>query len=119
MEGHIAIVFLFGVIPIGLFAMIFAIRFLQNRERMAMIERGITPPEERKKQEVDPSRTLKNGLIFLGAGIGLLLAMVISKAMNAEEGERNAIYFGTIAIFGGLGMLGAYFYERKNPPADE
>jgi hypothetical protein len=36
-----------------------------------------------------------------------------------ERVERTGIFFALIAIFGGLGMLGAYLYERKNPPSDD
>ena len=54
-------------------------------------------------------------LLAAAAGIGLLLAIVLSKSM-AVDGP--GLYFALIAIFGGLGMLAAYLYERKNPPTE-
>jgi hypothetical protein len=33
-----------------------------------------------------------------------------------QQEEATGIYFALIAIFGGLGMISAYMYERKNPP---
>ncbi len=114
MEGPMAIIFLFGVAPIATFCMVWGIRYLENKENMAMIERGMNP----KNKKLNPSQTLKNGMMFVGAGIGLLLALFVSEGAfrDASEGIRTGLFFAFIALFGGLGMLAAYFYERKNPP---
>ena len=113
---HEGIIALFIPITLGLgaFLMVWGMRYLENKENMAMIERGIEP--QKKRRQADPSRTLKNSLMFIGAGLGLLLALFISRAAGLEEGERTGVFFALIAVFGGLGMLGAYLYERKNPP---
>ncbi len=102
------------IVSLGAFLMVFGLRYMQNKENMAMIERGIEP--KRRSQQANPSQTLKNGLLFIGAGIGLLLAIIITKTFNMEEESGAGIFFALIAIFGGLGMLSAYLYERKNPP---
>ncbi len=114
-EGIIAL-FVPITITLGVFFMVWGIRYLENKERMAMIERGMEPKQNRRG--VDPSRTLKNGLLFVGAGIGLLLAIVITQTLKLDEDSATGLFFALIAIFGGLGMLGAYAYERKNPPAE-
>ena len=113
---HEGIIALFIPITLGLgaFLMVWGMRYLENKENMAMIERGIEP--QKKRRQADPSRTLKNSLMFIGAGLGLLLALFISRAAGLEEGERTGVFFALIAVFGGLGMLAAYLYERKNPP---
>lgn len=98
--------------------MIIAMRYMENRENMSMIERGMDPSTKKKRNHADPSTTLKNGLLFVGAGIGLLLAIVITSSLHMDDDYATGIFFALIAIFGGLGMLGAYFYERKNPPSD-
>ena len=113
-EGIIAL-FIPITISLGAFLMAWGIRYLENKENMALIERGIQP--QQKRRQADPSRTLKNSLMFIGAGIGLLLAILISRMAGLMEGERTGLFFALIAIFGGLGMLGAYLYERKNPPS--
>jgi len=115
MEDSMAIMFIFGVVPVSTFLMIWGIRYLENKENMAMIERGMDPNQHKKRRKFDPSKTLKDSLLFVGAGIGLLLAIVLSKSM-AVDGP--GLYFALIAIFGGLGMLAAYLYERKNPPTE-
>jgi hypothetical protein len=105
------------IISLGVFFMIVALRYLENKENMAMIEKGMTPNEhKRKRNQTNPSQTLKNGLLFVGAGLGLLLAIIVTHVLQLEEDKSAGIFFALIAIFGGAGLLGAYFYERKNPP---
>ena len=113
---HEGIVALFIPITLGLavFLMIWGIRYLANKENMAMIEKGMEP--RRQRRQSDPSRTLKNSLLFIGAGLGLLLALFISHATHLERSDRAGVFFALIAIGGGLGMYRAYMYERKNPP---
>jgi hypothetical protein len=119
MESVIA-VFIPIVLGLGAFLMVWGMRYLENKENMAMLERGMDPSSmRRRRRHADPSQTLKNSLMFVGAGIGLLLALLISKTFGMERVERTGIFFALIAIFGGLGMLGAYLYERKNPPSDD
>ena len=103
-------------ISLGAFLMVWGIRFLENKENMAMIERGMEP--QKKRRQADPSRTLKNSLMFIGAGAGLLLALFASNIFHLEDGDRVGAFFALIAIGGGLGMYSAYMYERKNPPAN-
>ena len=59
------------LVPLGAFAMVFGIIYLRTRENMAMIEKGMNP--KRYANLPAPFRSLKTGLLFLGAGIGLLL----------------------------------------------
>ena len=106
-------VFIPIVISLGAFMMIWGIRYFENKENMAMIERGMEP---KKRRQADPTRTLRNGMMFVGAGLGLLLAILITNIFGMHNDEGAGISFSLIAIFGGLGMLSAYFYERKNPP---
>ena len=102
---------------IGAFAMIFGIRHLSNKEKMAMIERGIDPGLQ--KSTPKPFLSLKFGLLLVGLGIGLLVAMFSVRGVfgadmtNGEEGQAVAIYFGCIGIFGGLGLIISYFVEKK------
>ena len=109
------------LVPITLFictfAMVFGIRYLSNKEKMAMIERGIDPGVH--KATPKPFMSLKFGLLLVGLGIGLLVALFTvrgvfgSEMNNGEEGQAVAIYFGCIGIFGGLGLITSYFVEKK------
>ena len=113
MDQHVAVF----AVPIAAFLMVVALRYLESKENMSMIERGMNPAEfKRNRRQGNPSQTLKNGLMFVGAGIGLLMAIIITNVLQLPEDRSAGIFFALIAIFGGAGMLAAYFYERKNPP---
>ena len=103
------------IISLGFFGMIFGIIYLYKRERMAMIERGMDP--RRYKPQSAPYQTLKWGLLFIGAGLGLLLANIlcrtIFKTSDFDDADNVAIYFSLIAIFGGLGLFASYRTEKK------
>jgi hypothetical protein len=97
------------LVPLGAFAMVFGIIYLRTRENMAMIDKGMNP--KRYANLPAPFRSLKTGLLLLGAGVGLLLAYIISHNMSGRDHE--AIYFSLIAIGGGLGLIGSYAMEKK------
>lgn len=94
----------------GGFAMIFGVVYLRTRENMAMIEKGMNP--KRHANLPAPFRSLKLGLLLLGAGLGLLLAYMIDHNMPSAH-DPEAIYFALIAIGGGLGLIGSYAMEKK------
>ncbi|GAA4091990.1 DUF6249 domain-containing protein [Mucilaginibacter panaciglaebae] len=101
------------VVCTGMFAMIFGIVYLRNRERMAMIERGMNP---RKNEENSGalSSILTWGLLLIGAGLGLFLAYILDSTLPFAKGQDNtAIYFALIALFGGAGLYLAYHIQRK------
>jgi hypothetical protein len=97
------------LIPLGAFAMVFGIFYLRTRENLAMLEKGMNP--KRYANLPAPFRSLKTGLLLLGAGLGLLIAHIISNNMSGRDHE--AIYFSLIAIGGGLGLIGSYAMEKK------
>jgi hypothetical protein len=98
------------LVPLGGMAMIFGIVYLYKKENLAMIEKGMNP----KTYRPAPYTALKYGLLFVGSGLGLLLAYLIDMASAAVDGEENpTIYFALIAIFGGLGLVLSYRIEKK------
>jgi hypothetical protein len=112
MEMEFLIPILLGL---GLFAAIFGIRYLQNKENMLMIQNGMDPGVRRP---VGPSFTaLKVGLLMIGSGLGLFLAFVLDNTiLNFRQGideDNPAIYFSLIAIFGGIGLFVSHLIEKK------
>ncbi len=100
----------------GGFAMIFGIVYLKTKENLAMVEKGMNPKQQTHRPA--PFKSLKLGLLLLGAGLGLLLAFFIDFNMNlGGKGHRHddypQIYFALIAIGGGLGLITSYSIERK------
>jgi hypothetical protein len=110
------------LIPITLFvstaAVIFGLRYMTNKEKMAMIEKGLDPGM--RKSQPQPFAVLKWGLLLIGAGLGLFLAFTLDhtvfKVATDEWGNNDGnvpIYFSLIAIFGGLGLFTSYLIEKK------
>ena len=100
------------IVSVTLFALIFGIYYLRNREKMAMIERGMDPRLNDKP--ISRNYTLTWGLLLIGAGLGLFLAYMLD-AVNAftREDNNEALYFALIGLFGGLGLFVAYLIEKK------
>ncbi|MFZ2905648.1 MAG: DUF6249 domain-containing protein [Cyclobacteriaceae bacterium] len=94
---------------VGFFYMIIYVRRFENAERMAMIEKGVDPTLFTKKQRANTSWPLRASLLFIGAGIGLLIAYFLDRAYNMEE----VAYFSMLFVFGGLGLGAAYLVEEK------
>ena len=97
---------------LGFFLLVFGIVYLRNREKMAMIERGMDP---RLQIDKPGSRNyvLTTAMLLIGCGIGLFLAFFIERNALSDGSDATAIYFAMIAFFGGLGLLSAYVIEKK------
>ncbi|RZM30026.1 MAG: hypothetical protein EOO88_02505 [Pedobacter sp.] len=108
-----------GIVFIMLFlcatAMVFGIRYLSNKERMAMIERGIDPRQSSKPAPSAPKPflSLKFGLLMVGLGLGLIAALLTVVNTNIENKDAAALYFGAILVFGGIGLIISYAIEKK------
>ena len=94
---------------IGVFTMIVFLRKYDNDEKMAMIAKGITPPQKISHQ-VNPSHSLRWGFILVGFGIGLLMGSLLESLI---EIDGDTAHFSMIFIFGGLGLLLSYFYQMN------
>ena len=94
---------------IAVFTMIIFLRKYQNDERMAMIAKGIVPPQK-TSHEVNPSHSLRWGFVLVGFGIGLLMGPLLESLTNLDG---DTAHFSMIFIFGGLGLLGSYFYQMN------
>jgi hypothetical protein len=98
-------------IPLTFCALIFGIVYLHKRENLAMIEKGMNPKD--KLFRPAPFRSLKWGLLLLGAGLGLFIAFFVDMNLPYRV-EPVGIYFALIAMGGGLGLIGSYFVEKKH-----
>ncbi len=92
---------------IGVFTMIVFLRKYENDEKMAMIAKGITPPQKISYQ-VNPGHSLRWGFVLVGFGIGLLMGSLLESLTNMDG---DTAHFSMIFIFGGLGLLASYFYQ--------
>jgi uncharacterized protein DUF6249 len=117
MGPEVIAVFIPILVSLGAFAMIFGIRYLQNKENITMIEKGMNPKLIEKRPT--PYRNLKWGLLLLGAGVGLFLAYLLDNFVfyrihsGFDKDANVAIYFALIAIGGGVGLITSYRIEKR------
>lgn len=95
------------IITIGAFFMVAYIRKFVNLERMAIIEKGLSP--ELFKNEGTISFSLRASLLLIGAGFGFLLGYALDEMFNMRE----VGYFSMLFICGGIGLGLAYLVEDK------
>jgi hypothetical protein len=108
---------------LGLFAMIFGVAYVNSKENMAMIEKGMDPKSKRDRPAPAPFRSLKRGLVLIGAGLGLFAAYFLDNFVlyhiahgtgdDFNRGANVPIYFALIAIGGGIGLIISYRIEKR------
>jgi hypothetical protein len=116
------------IMTLAICCVIFGIRYLRNKENMALIEKGLDPKIKREGPRPAPFRSLKWGLLLVGAGCGLFLAYLMDNTLlykighdinkysgNGEEynGANLFLYFAFVAVGGGIGLIISYRIEKK------
>lgn len=93
--------FMEALIPLaaigGFFAMIILLRSFTNKERMAMIEKGADPAQFKG---LSKSWVLVIAGLTIGAGVGIVIAGFLDRALNMEE-----MYPAMLFICGGIGLI--------------
>ena len=95
-------------VPIALFLMIFAILYVyyttRSRERLALVEKGA----DASVFKIDPVRKkldlVKWGIFMIALAVGVVTGFLLSNAIN-----EVVAFFTMILLFGGLGLIVAYF----------
>ena len=100
------------LVPIALFAAIFGIVYIsvtaKHRQRMAMIDKGLTPADFMER--ADPFRSLKVGMLAMGVGVGLLIGYLIQ---TTTQDDNPMPYLVLVTICGGAALIGHYFIVRR------
>lgn len=104
MEMLIPIVAIISIVVVIIF-----IRKFIHSERMLMIQNGGVEANI-FKMKPNVYLNLRYGLLFIGAGLGLLIGGLLD---NARIMEEEAAYFSMILIFGGLGLCVSYILEKR------
>ena len=111
-----ATLFVFGFPAIIIFWAIYT----KHRERMRLIEKGISPEEAKKyftsidKRTRNTSGALKWGIVFLFLGAGIFLANFLEQYYEFNDG----ISFGLIVLFLGAGFVVYHFLARGKTTND-
>lgn len=75
--------------------------------RKAMAENGIQPPKVFTK-----SRLMHLSGILIGLGVGLLVSSAFT-LLEIKENTADLLIWGTIVLFGGLGLIVAHLLDDK------
>lgn len=85
---------------------------IQRKERAQMIEKGMNPFEGIEIEEFNKLSNLKNGILLLSIGSGLLLGNVLTISFEALDGFIT--YLSCILISGGFGFIISYLLIKKS-----
>lgn len=113
------------IVFIGFFLSVFGAFYLyittRNRERMAMIEKGVDPalfssvrmPKVVRGGSVSSGIkfTLKTGMLFIGIGIGMVVSIFFNDTVDHDI--YPLLVFGIIFVFGGAGLIAGYYMGRN------
>ena len=91
-------------------ALLFGNRYLKNKERMFMIEKGF--PADKEGNEFLTS--LKVSLLLIGCGLGLFISFLLAINVFVDLQHLEIVYFSLMALLGGVGLLIAYAIEKPN-----
>jgi hypothetical protein len=101
-----------GGLALAAFAMYLKARARQmvHRERLAMIERGLTPPLDPVRDVPVAARWIRNGIIVTFSGLGM--ALMIAFASNANA-LRQALGIGGMLVLLGLSFFLVGYVESR------
>jgi hypothetical protein len=83
----------------------------KNQERMKLIEQGVNPDEGLSISEYRKQTHLKNGILFLSLGLGLLTGHLL--VISYETMDKFITYAAMLLIFGGIGFLINYIIVKN------
>lgn len=123
--------FLAGMVPIIGAIMIFGIPMLaiylgiyntkmKSRENMELIKQGIIPPQpERMKPAPNKYRSLRNGFLCIGIGLGIIVGLIIynNSSLDLGKGEYMFVMGASILFFLGIAYV-AFFMVVKDKNLD-
>ncbi|MCK5135380.1 MAG: hypothetical protein KAR19_06285 [Bacteroidales bacterium] len=101
-------------VPVSIFAATFGIIFVivtaRNRERMAMIDKGVNPQDFMNRSKPSVYGILKWALLLVGLGFGLFIGSLLETYTQIQE---EPAYFASTLFFGGLGLVVAFIITKK------
>jgi len=74
----------------------------RNKERMALIEKGVDLSEFYTKKKDGENNILKFALLFIGIGLGLFLGFVLADFVSLPT---VAVVISVTLLFGGISLL--------------
>ena len=109
LTGMVAVLLIFGGMPALIVLIYYFSRKAKNKERMALIEKGVDASIY-LKEETTFNQVLMWGMLMGGIGLGLLLGYILSVYTPMREEVIMPIM---ALLFGGFGLIGYYVYRKK------
>ncbi len=106
MEDFLIVLIIFAAI----FGIVFVIASARNRERMAMIEKGVSPKDFMTERRPNSYGILKWALLLVGVGFGLFIGSVLQTYTRVPE---EPAYFAAALFFGGAGLFAAFTIAKN------
>jgi hypothetical protein len=102
---------LVSIAAIGaIFVILYVVLMSRFKERMALMEKGLSPKDFNNKHAVQ-SVTLRFGLLLIGTSIGIMLGNFVASHTDVP---RQGAFIAMMFLFGGLGLIGSYLIESRN-----
>jgi hypothetical protein len=102
------------LVPISIFASIVLIVYIivsyRNKERMALIDKGLDAGIFKINRRPFNLLTFKLGFFLIGLGIGLLIGNIIAVTTRLEQ---EVAYFSMLLLFGGASLIVYHLLEKK------
>ena len=98
------------IIFAAIFGIVFVVAQARNRERMAMIEKGVSPKDFMTDRKPNSYGILKWALLLIGIGFGLFIGSLLSAYTSINE---ESAYFAAALFFGGAGLFAAFLIAKK------
>jgi len=98
------------IIFAAVFGIVFVLTQARNRERMAMIEKGVNPKDFISDRRPNSYGILKWALLLVGVGFGLFIGSVLEAYTSIHD---EPAYFASALFFGGAGLFAAFMIAKK------
>jgi len=98
------------IIFAAIFGIVFVLTQARNRERMAMIDKGVNPKDFMTDRRPNSYGVLKWALLLVGIGFGLFIGSVLEAYTSIQE---EPAYFASALFFGGAGLFAAFLIAKK------
>ena len=116
MEPIFVVFIIFGTLGVIFYTFLSS----RHKERMAMIEKGVSPADFKSTSFRDifrpnPLSSLKWGMLAMFVGVGILVATWLDRMWYMAD----SVYPASMLLFGGIGLVLFYFIASRKLRAEE
>ncbi len=110
----IAIISIFALPMITAMVLIYKKLSSVHKERMELIKQGIIPPNEPKRKSTpNRYRSLRNGIILIGLGIGFIVGILGTNYLVIGEDNPFLFVIASTVFFLGIGYTVFFIITKK------